>query len=201
MKRIVAFTGAGISKASGIPTFEEMPGIRDYLTRDYFQREPAKFYENLWQLYNRIRQAAPNPAHVALAKLAIPVITMNVDGLHRRAGTDNIIEIHGNLEWVTCPKCQRKEPFEIIGKRICCPKCNRIYESNVVLYGDELHELPRAIQLVDEAELLLVIGTSFFTSTAGYIVDYARSIGCRVEIINQSSETKVPEFLKENVGS
>lgn len=199
MERIVAFTGAGISKASGIPTFEELPGIRDYLTRDYFRREPVKFYDYLYQLYIRIQQAEPNQAHLALARMKIPVITMNVDGLHHRAGTDNLIEIHGSLDWVICPECRRKEPFEIIQKRINCPECNRVYETNVVLYGDELRELPRAIQLVENAELLLVIGTSFYTSTAGYIVDYAQSIGRKVEIINQCSEIKVPEFLGERI--
>lgn len=199
MKRIVAFTGAGISKASGIPTFEELPGLRDCLTRDYFQREPVKFYDNLRELYIRIQQVKPNPAHLALARLDIPVITMNVDGLHRRAGAKELIEIHGNLDWVICPECHRKEPFEIIKKRIKCPQCNGVYETNVVLYGDELKEFPQAIQLVETADLLLVIGTSFYTSTAGYIVDYARSIGCKVEIINQSSETKVPQFLEESI--
>ncbi len=199
MNRIVAFTGAGISKASGIPTFEELPGLRDCLTRDYFIREPVKFYDNLRELYIRIQQVKPNPAHLALTRLNIPVITMNVDGLHRRAGTNELIEIHGNLDWVICPECRRKEPFEIIQKRIKCPKCNRVYETNVVLYGDELKEFPRAIQLVETADLLLVIGTSFYTSTAGYIVDYARSTGCKVEIINQDSETKVPRFLDESI--
>lgn len=198
MKSIVAFTGAGISRASGIPTFVEMPGIRDYLTRDYFRCEPEKFYGNLRQLYLLIQQAEPNQAHLALARLEIPVITMNIDGLHRKAGTKNLIEIHGNLEWVICPECLKKEPFSIIYKEISCPKCHRIFETNVVLYGDELKELPKAIQLVETADLLLVIGTSFYTSTAGYIVDYARSIGCQVEIINDSSEKKVPQFLEGN---
>ncbi len=199
MKRIIAFTGAGISKASGIPTFEEMPWIRDYLTREYFRSEPIQFYDNLRQLYLRIQQAEPNQAHLALARLKIPVITMNVDGLHRRAGTNNLIEIHGNLDWVICPECRKKEPFSIIQNGIYCPQCRQVFETNVVLYGDELKEFPRALQLVDGAELLLVIGTSFYTSTAGYVVDYARSIGCKVEIINQSSESKVPEFLEENI--
>ena len=199
MNRIVAFTGAGISKASGIPTFEELPGLRDCLTRDYFQRDPTGFYNNLCELYIGIQQVKPNPAHLALARLNIPVITMNIDGLHRRAGTEELIEVHGNLEWVVCPKCRNKESFEVIKKRIHCPKCNQVYETNVVLYGDELKEFPRAIQLVETADLLLVVGTSFYTSTAGYIVDYARSIGCEVEIINQSSESKVPEFLEESI--
>jgi NAD-dependent deacetylase len=200
MKHIVALTGAGISKASGIPTFEEIPGIRDYLTRDYFQRDPAGFYANLWQLYIRIQQAEPNPAHLALAQYQIPVVTMNVDGLHRRAGTQNLVEIHGNLDWVYCPSCRRTEPFAIIEQRIDCLSCRRVLEPNVVLYGDEIKEFPQAIDLVETADVLLVIGTSFSTSTAGYVVDYARSRGCQVEVINSSAESMVPEFLRENIG-
>ena len=198
MKRIVAFTGAGISKASGIPTFEELPGIRDYLTREYFQREPAGFYEKIWQLYTRVQEAQPNPAHLALAEFQVPVITMNVDGLHRRAGTTNLVEIHGNLDWVFCPKCRLKEPFAVLEKRIHCITCRQVLEPNVVLYGDQIKEYPRAIDLVETAEILLVIGTSFYTSTADYVVDYARSLGCRVEIINSDAESKAPEFLREN---
>jgi NAD-dependent deacetylase len=198
MKKIVAFTGAGISKASGIPTFEELPGIRNYLTREYFLREPARFYENLWELYIRVQQAGPNPAHLALAQFNIPVITMNVDGLHSRAGTRNLVEIHGNLEWVFCPVCLRKEPFSIIRKQINCCECGRILEPNVILYGDMLKEIPRAMELTKTAEILLVIGTSFSTSTADYVVDFARSRGIQVEIINNCAEIKTPEFLKEN---
>ncbi|HEX3044214.1 MAG TPA: Sir2 family NAD-dependent protein deacetylase [Bacillota bacterium] len=194
-QRIVAFTGAGVSKGSGIPTFEDLPGIRDYLTRDYFQREPGGFYEKVWALYRRIQAAPPNPAHLALAQNQIPVVTMNVDGLHRRAGTRELVEIHGNLDWVSCPECGKREPFSVIESRFHCQECGRVLEPNVVLYGDMLIELPTALQLVVTAELLLVIGTSFSTSTAGYIVDYARAQGCRVEVINQDAEHKVPDFL------
>lgn len=198
MNRIVAFTGAGISKSSGMPTFEEMPGLRDCLSRDYFHEQPVKFYDNLQRFYMRVQQTRPNQAHLALARMEIPVITMNIDGLHRKAGTKKLIEIHGNLDWVICPECHKTEPFSIIQKGIFCPQCNQIFDTNVVLYGDELKELPKAIQLVETADLLLVIGTSFYTSTAGYIVDYARSTGCQVEIINDSSEKKVPQFLEGN---
>lgn len=199
MKHIVAFTGAGISKASGIPTFEEVPGIRDCLTREYFKRNPGDFYENARQLYDRIKHAEPNPAHLTLAKYKIPVITMNVDGLHRKAGTAELVEIHGNLDWVYCPKCRKTEKFGIVEKRIHCLDCHQVLEPQVILYGDEILEFPRAIELVNTAEVLLVIGTSFYTSTSGFVVDYARSRGCIVEVINQCAEQKVAEFLEKHV--
>jgi NAD-dependent deacetylase len=120
---------------------------------------------------------------------------MNVDGLHRRAGTRELVEIHGNLDWVSCPECGKREPFSVIESRFHCRECGRVLEPNVILYGDTIIELPAALRLVETAELLLVIGTSFSTSTAGYIVDYARTRGSRVEVINQEAERKVPEFL------
>jgi NAD-dependent deacetylase len=195
MKRIVALTGAGVSKGSGIPTFEDMPGIRDYLTREYFRRDPGGFYEKVWGLYIRVKSAPPNPAHLALAEFQIPVVTMNVDGLHRRAGTRELVEIHGNLEWVFCPGCGKQESFSVIEGRHHCLDCGRVLEPNVILYGDAIKELPAALQLVETAELLLVIGTSFSTSTAGYVVNHVRSLGSQVEVINQDAEHKVPDFL------
>jgi hypothetical protein len=81
--------------------------------------------------------------------------------LHHRAGTQNPVEIHGNLDWVYCPNCRSREPFTIIEQQINCPSCRHILEPNVVLYGDELKEFPRAIDLMDNADILLVIGTSF----------------------------------------
>lgn len=193
--KIIAFTGAGISKASGIPTFEEMPGIRDYLTRNYFQEEPQEFYQKLWQMYERISQAEPNPAHLALARYQIPVITMNIDGLHRKAGTKELVEIHGNLDYVFCPVCQRQYPFTVVKDKHFCSDCREVLQPNVVLYGDWLAQLPQALELVADAELLLVIGTSFYTSTARYVTERARLAGARVEVINAEAEKVLPELL------
>ena len=198
MKKIVAFTGAGISKASGIPTFEEMPGIRNYLTRDYFQAHPGEFYKNLWQFYLKIKEAEPNAAHLALAEHDIPVVTMNVDGLHRRAGTKELVEIHGNLEYVFCPGCGLRKTFEFIEKDINCPECGNVLQPNVILYGDIIKEFQTAIDILRGAEVLLVVGTSFYTSTASDFVNYARYRGMEVEIINENAEVRVGEFLRGN---
>lgn len=82
MYDLVAITGAGISKASGIPTFEDMGDLRNKLTRSYFNSHPEEFYQGLLAMKETIDRAEPNPAHLALVEYNIPVITMNIDGLH-----------------------------------------------------------------------------------------------------------------------
>ena len=87
MKIIVAFTGAGISKASGIPTFQDMDGIREKLSIDYFMSNTRDFYDVLLGMKKNIDKASPNPAHIAIAEYDLPVVTMNIDGLHKKAGS------------------------------------------------------------------------------------------------------------------
>lgn len=94
---ILAFTGAGISQASGVPTFAKQPGIRDCLTRSYAIQHPAEYGEVIAEMQKACNAAAPNDAHLALAEYDVPVITMNVDGLHQKARSRHILAIHGTL--------------------------------------------------------------------------------------------------------
>lgn len=94
---IIAFTGAGISKESGIDTFQDRPGIREKLTREYATRHPEKYIKVMEEFVSNISGKEPNDAHLALAEYGIPVITMNVDNLHELAGTKEIIKLHGRL--------------------------------------------------------------------------------------------------------
>jgi NAD-dependent deacetylase len=192
---LAAFTGAGISKASGIPTFEELGDIRDKLSRNFFYNNPEELYKILLELKEISTKAKPNPAHIALTEFNIPVVTMNVDGLHKRAGTKRLIEIHGNLDYVYCPRCRLKEDFFKVKSSIYCNGCNTLLEPNVVLYGDSLDLYYNAIDLIGSAKELLVIGTSFYTSTAGDIVYRAELSGIKVTIINDNAEYKVKEYL------
>lgn len=195
--KLVAFTGAGISKPSGVPTFEELGDLREKLSRDYFISYPEDFYRILISMKDTIDNALPNPAHIALSKDKVPVITMNIDGLHKKAGTENLIEIHGNFEYVYCPKCKRKFDFDVVRNSIKCEYCNRVLETNVVLYGDSIPMYDDAINLVSSADELLVIGTSFYTSTSSNMVYFAKLAGAKVTIINDKAEEKVPIYLEE----
>lgn len=198
--KLVALTGAGISKPSGIPTFEEMGDLRQKLSRDYFESNPENFYNILLKMKEKIDSAIPNPAHIALAKYDIPIITMNIDGLHKKALSKNVIEIHGNLEYVQCKKCKKTFDFNIVKKRIYCDECESLLQPNVVLYGDMIPLYLNAVELIATADELLVIGTSFYTSTSSDLVYIARNAGTKVTIMNEKAEEKVPEYLKNIFG-
>ena len=169
---IIAFTGAGISKASGIPTFDEQGDLRTKLDRDFARRYPKEFNEIMQQLIDTCNAAEPNDAHKALAEYNIPVITMNIDSLHTRAGSQNVIEVHGNAK-----------------------------KKNVVLYGDPAPEYVEALDIVDRMsinDILLIVGTSFYTSISSQIKNTADSNWTKVVIINDDAEHQVRKFLEEN---
>ena len=200
MYRIVAFTGAGISKASGIPTFEELGDLREKLSRSYFADNPEDFYGVLTAMKERSVKAMPNPAHLALAQYNIPVVTMNIDGLHARAGSKDVLELHGNLSYVFCPRCRRRFDFSIVKDSIRCSNCGAMLQPNVVLYGDSIPLYFDALDILGRAEEILVIGTSFYTSTAVELISRAQMAGIETTIINKDAENEVPRILKERLG-
>lgn len=194
---ILAFTGAGISAASGIPTFEELgEDFRRSLSRSVFNADPEAFYVNLLKLKSACDAAIPNPAHLALAEHGIPVITMNIDGLHRRAGTTDLIEIHGSMELVRCKRCKREYPFSQVMQGSRCPDCGGLLLHDVVLYEDQIPRLYEALARVEGEGKLLVIGTSFYTSTSSYVVEHARACGREIVMINKNAEEEVEKCLR-----
>jgi len=194
---LVAITGAGISKASGIPTFVEMGDLREKLSRDYFRAHPKNFYQIVLDMKKKIDSAQPNAAHRALAECRIPVITMNIDGLHTKAGSEGVLEVHGNLDYVECLRCKKRHGYHEVEESIYCKGCGSIYEPNVVLYGDSIRHFYEAIELAGSCKQVLVIGTSFYTSTVNVFVDSARMAGVKIHVINKDAENEVPKFLKE----
>ena len=172
---IIAFTGAGISKASGIPTFDEQGDLRTKLDRDFAQRHPEEFNKIMQQLKGTCAAAEPNDAHRALADYHIPVITMNIDGLHTRAGSENVIEVHGNVA-----------------------------QNNVVLYGDAAPKYAEALDIIDRMnknDVLLIIGTSFYTSISSQVRYHAENNLAKVIVINEDAEHLVRHFLEEHASS
>ena len=172
---IIAFTGAGISKASGIPTFDEQGDLRTKLDRCFATNHRKEFNKIMQQLVNTCKAAEPNDAHKVLAEYNIPVITMNIDGLHNRAGSQYVIEVHGNVE-----------------------------KNNVVLYGDPAPKYTEALDIVDrlsKEDILLIIGTSFYTSISSQIKYTAERNLAKVVIINDDAEHQVRDFLENNQDS
>jgi NAD-dependent deacetylase len=194
----VAFTGAGISAPSGIPTFDMqwrgLP-VRDFLSREYFVSDPLGFFE----LFSHIaawRSHEPNVAHLALARLGLPVITQNIDGLHQKAGSSCVIELHGNAAQLCCRQCGNREDSglllgalpEELDRLIYCRSCNSLFDVDVVLYGDPMRQWEQAVSEASRADLLLVVGSSLTTYPANQLPEIAARGGARIIMINKDCE-------------
>ena len=181
---VIFFTGAGISAESGIPTFQEQPGIRDKLTRDFANIYPEVYRKTIRDMKEACDKAEPNAAHRAIAELGCPVITMNVDQLHTKAGSENVIEVHGVL-----PTWEELEdeyfPEEYRG---------------IVLYGDMAPRYHDAFELVEKlrfgASVFVIVGVSFYTSISEQLRYLARSRYAHIIIINDNAATRVPELCE-----
>ena len=176
--RIVAFTGAGISKSAGIPTFEEVEGLKAKLSLDYKNAHPKEYQETRDKMIDNMRDKEPTIAHKALADLQIPIITMNIDCLHQKAGSRLVYQIHGNYK-----------------------------SDNIVLYGQEILFREESINLIvhtareakkfGEEAMFLVIGTSMQTAFANTLVWVAEQEGMEIRFINENADVEVPKVLKE----
>ena len=199
----VALTGAGISAPSGVPTFQSLwkgRPIRDFLGRSYYERDPIGFFA-LYCAMEAWCRAEPSAAHRALAALGVPVITQNIDGLHQKAGSKRVIELHGNLRRVFCTRCGREQNAQAFCERLRphyaagddeavrtalkCPACGGRMDTDVVLYGDAVRGLEEADALLRRCDLLAVIGTSLETYPAAALPDLARRYGARVMLENR----------------
>lgn len=183
-QRLIFFTGAGISVESGIPTFQEQPRIRDKLTRDFANEHPEEYRDTIRSMVNCCENANPNAAHLAIAELDYPVITMNVDGLHTKAGNQNVIEIHGTL-----PTREMLEEYDF-----------PLTYDGIVLYGDLAPKYEEAIKLVKNLEYgnsyFVVVGTSFYTGISELLMKIAKQRKANIVVINDNATTRVPVICK-----
>lgn len=211
-RKPLALTGAGISAPSGVPTFQtQWKGrpVRDFLGRDYFYKDPVGFFE-LFCMMESWCKAEPNAAHAALAEHKVPVLTQNIDGLHQKAGSDVVLELHGNLRNVVCPACGRissahelcrtLRPLYEAGdasailRAIRCP-CGERWDTDVVLYDDPVRGLEEAVDRLMDCDLLLVIGTSLQTYPAASLPDIARQRGARILVEDRDCIAALTEPL------
>jgi len=187
IKKIVFVTGAGISQESGIPTFRGKEG----LWRNYDPMKLATidaFYDNpklVWEWYNERRrnilEARPNQGHKAIAELEkyakVVVLTQNIDGLHQKAGSSEVLELHGSIIKIKCSVCDFKDEmvagiFEI--PPLC--KCGNILRPDVVWFGESLPPdvWQRAMILASQCDLMIIAGTSLVVSPANTLPIYAK---------------------------
>ena len=186
-RKIVFVTGAGISQESGIPTFRG----KDGLWRNHDAMKLATidaFYENpklVWKWYNERRmnvfQAQPNPGHRAIAELEkyadVVVLTQNIDGLHQKAGSSKVLELHGSIVKVKCSVCDYKEEIltEISNSPPFC-KCGNILRPDVVWFGESLPQdvWQNAMNFTSKCDLMIIAGTSLVVSPANTLPIYAK---------------------------
>jgi NAD-dependent deacetylase len=197
--RIVAFTGAGISAESGIPTFRGSGGLwkqfrpEDLATPEAFRRDPKL----VWKWYDWRRQiiarAEPNAGHRALAELErrkpeFALITQNVDGLHDRARSRHVLKLHGDIWTVRCTRCGRGSEDRRAALPSLPPECGcgGLLRPGVVWFGESLdgNILNESGKLAKNAEVFLTIGTSAVVYPAARLIDIARSGGAVVVEVN-----------------
>jgi NAD-dependent deacetylase len=203
-RRMVAFTGAGHSTASGIPDFRS-PGsglwenANPMLVASIwgFRLNPKSFYDWIRPMATTLFSAIPNPAHVALADLERmghlrAVITQNIDNLHQKAGSGRVLELHGHLREATCVRCYQEvsvdpmiEQFLRGGKVPRC-QCGGVFKPNVILFGEQLpvRVLNAAMKEARRCDLILVAGSSLQVTPAADIPPLATECGAKAIIVN-----------------
>jgi NAD-dependent deacetylase len=198
-ERVTVMTGAGISAESGVPTFRGADGLwKNYRATDL--ATPEAFLKNpklVWEFYNwrraLISKLTFNAAHAALVEMEAKVpgftlITQNVDGLHRRAGSRNLLEIHGNLWQVRCVQCQEVilDESPDMGELPTCEQCGSLLRPHVVWFGESLDQatLNRAVIASRNCQIMLVIGTSAIVQPAASLAWEAKQRGAVVAEIN-----------------
>jgi len=207
---VIALTGAGISTESGIPDFRSHGGLwekydpAEYATIDAFCSNPGKVWEMLFDMVDLTRNARPNPGHAALAELEKMsilqcIITQNIDNLHQEAGSNNVIEYHGNVSRFECLQCgtvyedREFDVEKIIRERIppMCRGCHTILKPRVVFFGEMIPRdaTIRSQQAAQMADVVLVIGTSAVVYPAAGI-----------PLIAKQNNATIIEFNKETTG-
>lgn len=202
-RHVAVLTGAGVSAESGIPTFREaLTGIwatydpEELATPGAFARDP----DRVWRWYRERRLAVgaaqPNPGHQALARLgrlvpALTLVTQNVDGLHARAGSSDVIELHGNITRVKCATEDRVvAEFEDTDAVPRCPRCGGLLRPDVVWFGELLpfEAMERATVAARTCDVFLSVGTSNLVEPAASLPWTAARHGALVAVINPSEE-------------
>ncbi len=206
-RRIVAFTGAGISTESGIPDFRSPGGIwtkyrpiefQDFLASEEMRRES---WRRKFATDETMRKAEPNAGHRALARLVdegkmLAVITQNIDGLHQASGIpdDKVIELHGNSTYAACLDCKRRHELDWVRQIFDdnetlpkCMACGGILKTATISFGQAMPEdaMERAHDVTTQADLMITIGSSLVVYPAAGFPVMAKRLGAKYVIVNR----------------
>ena len=199
----VVLTGAGISTESGIPDFRSPTGIwaqfdpMEYATISAFRRDPEKVWSFYAPRFSMLTSAEPNAAHLALAELerrgfVSAVVTQNIDLLHQRAGTRELVEVHGSIRHCECLECGARYPLADVRRMLDgaavprCLDCRAVLKPGVVMFGELLPEeaIDSAFELARAAALLLVVGSTLEVSPVSSLPWETAQAGGAVAIVN-----------------
>jgi len=206
-ERAVVLTGAGLSTPSGIPDFRsEGTGLwsqdepMEVASLTTFRTAPERFFKWFQPLAGQIFNAQPNPAHLALAEFersghVQTVVTQNIDALHQKAGSKNVVELHGTLRTLTCTNCFKQfeahpflQPYVETGKIPQCLNCNGILKPDVILFGEQLPQSAwyAAQRAARQCDLMVVAGSSLEVLPVAGLPMQALDRGAHLIIINNS---------------
>lgn len=215
-EKIVFVTGAGISQESGIPTFRGKDGLwRNYdamklATIDAFYEDPKL----VWEWYNERRHnifsSNPNQGHIAIAELEkyadVAILTQNIDGLHQKAGSSQILELHGSIVKIKCTVCDFHE--EIVAEFSDSPplcRCGNILRPDVVWFGELLPQKTwkNAMIFASQCDLMVIVGTSLVVSPANTLPIYAKQNGAVLLEINpeETGMSSEMDLVLRNTGA
>ena len=217
-ERIVFFGGAGGSTESGIPDFRSVDGLyhQEYdwppetiLSHSFYQRHPEEFYR-FYRQKMLVLDAHPNTAHLKLAELEqkgklLGVVTQNIDGLHQKAGSQNVFELHGSIHRNYCTRCRKFYTGEEIRNMEGVPRCScgGVIKPDVVLYEEGLDTatIQGAVEIIAKADLMIVGGTSLAVYPAAGLLDYFR--GEKIVLINKGAtpmDRRADLLIQEPIG-
>ncbi len=227
--KLVVLTGAGISAESGIKTFRDSDGlwenhsIEDVATPSAFTRDPSLVWDFYAARYNQILEVKPNPGHYALKQLEdhlgdnFLLITQNIDGLHRLAGSKNVLEMHGSIDKCYCNKCEKTiSTADVIAHRPAsnskterypsilknkhqwfkCSKCSGLNRPDIIWFGEIPYHLDEIIARLRECTIFLVAGTSGVVYPAAQFLLMAKQHGAKTIGINLDAPMNV-DFIEE----
>jgi NAD-dependent SIR2 family protein deacetylase len=184
-QHIAVLTGAGMSTESGIPDFRSAGGLWtqnmslvDVVNIEYFRADPVAFWKAFKSIFSikLVGNYQPNQGHLFLAWLEsigkqVSVLTQNIDGLHQRAGSNKVVELHGSLMTASCPVCRKVHDLAYIKENNppLCVECGLVLKPNVILYGEAVPHIEEAFLCARDADCLLVMGSSLEVSPVNYI--------------------------------
>lgn len=204
-QHLVVFTGAGVSAESGIPTYRGDEGVwhnydpSKYADITHFEQDPSYYWHFFQEVrYPVIQKARPNKAHEVLARLQEKgrlsvIITQNIDGLHQKAGSGKVLELHGNTRRIFCLDCgidyTMDSVFAMLSTQLPpkCGACGGVLRPDVVFFGESLpvSVLDEAVRETEACDLFLVVGSSLVVQPAAGLPVIAKRNGARVVIVNE----------------